>query len=283
MAARLWAHTKHTDLKASLHRALKFVIPAGLEQEVYALSVTDWHDWLPIARPPYETTWVETEATYLTSENTGGLRKPSYEHPIRHGWEIVRYGLAGFADYTQEPMALGYLASSMEYVEEFRQQQPIGQWRHLKPEEGAAIAWGQPLVAKYGIPPIAMTVAHESAGYLNEIIGSVRMGFAALAYINTLRVTQPSGYTTARPCPTSVVNGKTTPKMDFHVVKLHREPTIVLEQGDGSTNGHGHSTPKREHDVRGHQRKYKSGKVVWVREHKRGDASLGRIEKEYVV
>jgi hypothetical protein len=36
---------------------------------------------------------------------------------------------------------------------------------------------------------------------------------------------------------------------------------------------------KREHDVRGHWRTYRSGRRVWVREHTRGDASLGRVTR----
>jgi hypothetical protein len=35
----------------------------------------------------------------------------------------------------------------------------------------------------------------------------------------------------------------------------------------------------REHDVRGHWRTFPSGARVWVRAHKRGDASLGRVTR----
>ena len=38
---------------------------------------------------------------------------------------------------------------------------------------------------------------------------------------------------------------------------------------------------KRLHDVRGHLRKLKTGKICWVKEHKRGDVSLGIITKDY--
>jgi len=40
---------------------------------------------------------------------------------------------------------------------------------------------------------------------------------------------------------------------------------------------------KRAHKVRGHYRRYKTGKRVFVKEHQRGDASLGFVHKEYLV
>lgn len=42
-------------------------------------------------------------------------------------------------------------------------------------------------------------------------------------------------------------------------------------------------SPRRNHEVRGHFRNYKSGKRVWIPNHKRGDESLGIITKDYVV
>ena len=38
---------------------------------------------------------------------------------------------------------------------------------------------------------------------------------------------------------------------------------------------------KRLHEVRGHLRKLKTGKICWVTNHKRGDSSLGIITKDY--
>ena len=41
--------------------------------------------------------------------------------------------------------------------------------------------------------------------------------------------------------------------------------------------------PKRRHEVRGHIRRYKNGMKVWVKSHERGDLSMGRVHKEYVL
>lgn len=41
--------------------------------------------------------------------------------------------------------------------------------------------------------------------------------------------------------------------------------------------------PRRDHEVRGHWRTYKSGKRTWIRSHRRGDETLGTIAKTYIV
>jgi len=41
--------------------------------------------------------------------------------------------------------------------------------------------------------------------------------------------------------------------------------------------------PRKEHDVRGHPRTYKSGKTIWIKDHKRGDKNLGVVTKDYFV
>jgi len=41
--------------------------------------------------------------------------------------------------------------------------------------------------------------------------------------------------------------------------------------------------PKRRHEVRGHIRRYKDGRKVWVKSHERGDLSMGRVHKEYIL
>lgn len=40
---------------------------------------------------------------------------------------------------------------------------------------------------------------------------------------------------------------------------------------------------KRRHEVRGHIRKCQNGMKVWIKSHERGDVSMGRVHKEYVL
>jgi hypothetical protein len=70
--------------------------------------------------------------------------------------------------------------------------------------------------------------------------------------------------------------GKPPLTFDWHTVTI--EPPAPKSDPQGGT----HASP-RLHDRRGHWRKMKSGKTVWVRECKVGDASKGVVFKDYVI
>ena len=60
--------------------------------------------------------------------------------------------------------------------------------------------------------------------------------------------------------------------------------TVVIGPANARTESHGgtHASP-RQHDRRGHLRRLKSGKTVWVRQTKVGKASDGFVFHDYVV
>lgn len=55
------------------------------------------------------------------------------------------------------------------------------------------------------------------------------------------------------------------------------KPNVLKDMGCNKKDCNG----KRLHDVRGHFRRYSNGKISWIKSHKRGDASLGIITKDY--
>lgn len=69
------------------------------------------------------------------------------------------------------------------------------------------------------------------------------------------------------------------------VLPVHEYRELVIKPVENRVEGGGYdclpSTPKREHHRRGHQRRLKSGKIVWVRDCVVGDRSKGVIVKEY--
>ena len=74
-----------------------------------------------------------------------------------------------------------------------------------------------------------------------------------------------------------IQHGKVTPTNEYYVLTLDTSDTHVTTYIDSATG-----SPKREHSVRGHWRYMKkSGKRVWVKSHRRGDAELGIIIKDY--
>lgn len=70
--------------------------------------------------------------------------------------------------------------------------------------------------------------------------------------------------------------GKPPLTFDWHTVTI--EPPTPKSEPQGGT----HASP-RLHDRRGHWRKMKSGKTVWVKSCKVGDASKGVVFKDYEV
>jgi hypothetical protein len=66
------------------------------------------------------------------------------------------------------------------------------------------------------------------------------------------------------------------PKYTWHTLVVGFE-AVVRENRGGS-----HASP-RHHDRRGHQRRLRNGKTVWVKACKVGDPSKGAVFKDYAV
>lgn len=62
----------------------------------------------------------------------------------------------------------------------------------------------------------------------------------------------------------------------------HTRLINIGKGGGGGGEATGEGTKHREHDVRGHWRHLKHGRVIWVRNHKRGDPALGTVDSEYL-
>lgn len=65
------------------------------------------------------------------------------------------------------------------------------------------------------------------------------------------------------------------PSWEHKVITI--KPNFLRDMGYDNKDRNG----KRLHDVRGHFRHYCNGKVAWISPHKRGNASLGVITKDY--
>lgn len=65
------------------------------------------------------------------------------------------------------------------------------------------------------------------------------------------------------------------PSWEHKIISI--KPNVLNDMGYNKKDKNG----KRLHDVRGHFRRYSNGKISWIKSHKRGDASLGIITKDY--
>jgi hypothetical protein len=122
---------------------------------------------------------------------------------------------------------------------------------------------------KYGPAEAGDTIDQKEA---EMILGFVSAWYGSMAQRSTAYVpTVAKTFTNQR----KIAQGK-TPSYDWH--------TVVIEavQPKGKPQGGTHASP-RLHDRRGHLRRLRSGKNVWVKPCKVGDPTKGIVWKDYVL
>jgi hypothetical protein len=124
-------------------------------------------------------------------------------------------------------------------------------------------------MVRYGPVDEGETIKEDEA---QMILGFVSAWLASLnrrgeAYVPSVAKT----FTNQR----KIAQGK-TPTYDWHTVAI--EPAQAKRESQGGT----HASP-RAHDRRGHLRRLRSGKIVWVRDCRVGNAALGAVFKDYEV
>lgn len=149
----------------------------------------------------------------------------------------------------------------------------LGLWRYPvghKPVSSPAMVYiideGQ---IRYGPTQEGVTMDKTEA---EMILGFISAWYGSLsrrceAYMPII----PQTFTNRR----KISQGK-TPTYDWRTVVI--EPLQPRQEGKGGT----HASP-RQHDRRGHIRRLRSGKNVWVKPHKVGDASKGVVFHDYKI
>ncbi len=62
-------------------------------------------------------------------------------------------------------------------------------------------------------------------------------------------------------------------------IKLPKEKQVIEGKQAKRTREFGNAL----HEVKGHKREYKNGRVIWIDAHQRGDAKYGIVTKDYVL
>ncbi len=149
----------------------------------------------------------------------------------------------------------------------------LGLWRYPvghKPVSSPAMVYvideGQ---IRYGPTQEGVTMDKTEA---EMILGFISAWYGSLsrrceAYMPII----PQTFTNRR----KISQGK-TPTYDWRTVVI--EPTQPRQESKGGT----HASP-RQHDRRGHIRRLRSGKNVWIKPHKVGDASKGVVFHDYKI
>jgi hypothetical protein len=113
--------------------------------------------------------------------------------------------------------------------------------------------------------------------HIKSIAGDIRFVVSLIAMLNYNWIA-PMG-TPMRSSIKSIAYGKRKPNSVYYRLGI----TLPKDQIQMRLHDPKHSSPQREHEVRGHWRKMQSGKVIWVKSHRKGDANLGVITKDYVL
>lgn len=284
------------EKKPYMQAAKQFHFDADAIRMANELSLRDWREWLPMARAPFPATWMEwSPDDYLSATS-----------PLPHGdRRLERVGclvgrseinVEGEGEDGTESYVLPSIQTHMMFYFTFKRKAVTIPFTLLLDLEASSVevaptylekAFGEPYVRTFGAPPVPVVCPSE---YLHGkprtllkdtiecFVGTPRVGLAALALLNAEKDRQPY--------PESYLSGRTHgPKSNtipaYRPAVIHLRPNAiryVMERAPNEPTG----IRRCEHDVKGHWRTL-PGRKVWVRNHTRGDKSLGRKESRYVV
>lgn len=284
------------EWRPHIKAAHKFVLePESYGEMVEWVVSTHWTKWWDSAIPAFPTMFIESQIgnfydSILPTKAQFLLTYNLTEDEVRKGyvgWLYCDGAVMSLVGTSKRALILPtcYSRNGKDNLLISREGDPEG----ALPLTGRSIGWANKL-GEEDYPPdfgfgFLKNREEEVESYKKDpeelmrfIVGSkgdARMAFGVLAFLN--RKTEIQSSFSAK----SIVRGIPTPGMTYNIVRLKKEPPVVLEEGGPADSAI--STPRREHEVRGHVRTYKSGRKIWVRDHKRGDANLGRVDKEYVL
>lgn len=254
------------------------------------MADTDWRLWLPLARPPFDNCTIEIPLNIAIGhgDNEFDSRDLLMTDPNlivrecaliilnRHGMIVSRFQAKDDAYKTHRMLS--------PYIIDFDGVFPRAS------EFDLTYVWNNGYVKKFGMPDIInFNVDPKSNIGPSDLVDDrylpcsavLRPMLAFLALLNSQRETivipadQRDGKTWSK------TKKRFIPRWKPHLVVIRPDaPRRVTERVQEIAR---EATRKREHEVRRHIRRLRDGREVWVRPHKRGDASLGVVEKKYLI
>lgn len=250
-------------------------LDASAARMAHALSLTNHEEWLSAAVPPFERCTITfNPAAFIDGADA-------------HVVAVIDEGRVRtylVAENTVMPTPF-----DIRLHEELAEDAIGPGEREADDAQMTVLAWGTTYARDHGMPAspavrvlkeLPYTRAPRNATFqcAFECAGQLRVLLAMFALLNAERPAgvDPDTQREGR----AILGGLSVPKYKPRVVVLRPDaPRRVTSSVHEWSSG----IKKREHEVRRHLRRYKSGKTVWVREHVRGDAALGRVEKQYLV
>ena len=294
-----WLKDKY-EFRMLLRKAHCFTLDAETSAMVADFSVAiakDMEASRQMAFPPFPVTWIEIDNQARTRRMAElGIIQAGGDTVARIGWLIHPAVDEG-----------GFYATYGTVIEEGVLLAPLSYWWHCGSGSSLPVkdldnielicqmAFGlnKTNVHPYDAFPTTTRmhgdIMRMDKGYMRsvkaimmEMRGELRhiWGFLIALGAGHLGVKVTASEARKHPGPVRMMkNNKPLLPLEHKVLHLHLgRKTVEKVVTQAITHHH-----NREHEVRSHPRRLKSGKVTQVKSHIRGDASLGRIEKTYRV
>jgi hypothetical protein len=259
-------------------------VDAAAVEAAHALSVMDWHDWLPYAHPPCD--------CYMLSWDPRPYLKKTHPDldPGEMAEEITVIGAFGTLDVYLR-YGLGLMPSPFYALFKDNRLPPMKNSSLIPVDKSIqSLGWGTAIVDQYGLPedpvvygngvtPLMRLGGDALTALAYETAGTIRAACAMLALMNMHG--EPVEETTGKPSGRLLTKRGSIPKYDIREVVI--KPFRSVSRPTNKDALLGPKFRKRDHGVRGHWRTYKTGKRVWVHAHRRGDAALGTVAQTYKV
>lgn len=299
-------------LRAHIKRAHRFVVEDDMLDAVIEAGNAQPNviqKRLPLAMLPFDTTWIEFDTRVrLQTQSRLGTSGPPEKDQYRMGYLLERgaaeqpaWTAMSFVQTTDKrvsPSLIQHgfrlpLPPQMSEVDDKEGPYELGRkawgWVGPFPEDFEHLLWTVPtdLWCVYGQGSNSRGRefwADAVLGAANEQKGDARFLVTLLAVINHT----PIEYKEVQARGSHQVRFRNVPFLDHSVIKIHagRKNVVYLIDKTLKKAYQAHAR-HRAHEVRGHHRVLHKGlpneRTTWVKEHTRGDASLGWVKQTWSV
>lgn len=290
------AHQHEVSGCTAFREMTPFFFPANTNETIKEVANSHWSMWQPIC-PPFQKCFLEFEASLFNERAASRLKIFSDETGFGKIWRVgaaisntmVSFSFMGQKKAFITPMMLVMKEdrSSAEYAPDtlgvwgwgYDKAYGNGQWPPFD-TAFAGSTLGKDLEMRMCM--IGKDAAYEMDDWLAEGMvhvfeGIAKYTLAALAILNAPRASE----LTFAKTPSRMIKDKIVRYPDLRLVVVKPNTPRKVYEHARANNQPAH--PKRLHDVRQHLRRYKTGKIVVVRSHQRGDEELGVVKKQYIV
>jgi len=299
-----WIKEKY-ELRTLVRKAHCFTLDSDTSAMVADFSIAisrDLESARRMALPPFPVTWIELDnRARLQRIRDRGVRLTSGAGPIEETMTRV-----GWLIYPDMEMG-GFYAMYVTALDDILFTSPGSFWWHggspdpagAKIEDADSVSKMALGVMESNVCPydafpspsrlyadflkMEKTPGDEVLMMMNEIAGELRhiWGFLIALGAGQLGVEARTSEARKHDGPLRIMkNGKPLLPLEHKTLHLHLARKMTANSVIARAVTH---HKNREHEVRGHFRHLKSGKLIPVRSHTRGDERLGKIEKTYIV